>query len=58
MSIVKNIPYGNEIGDRLWMWGTTAIFCALLHKTEGYNLPYDKRIDMADACVMGILDAS
>ena len=26
-------------------------FAALLHKTtEGYNLPYDKRIDMADAC--------
>ena len=53
MAIVnERLPYGNEIGDRLWMWGHHCdSFAALQHKkTEGYNLPYDKRIDMADAC--------
>ena len=51
------LPYGDTIGDRLWMWGHHAMSFAKLKgsKSEGYHLPYDRRIDMADACrAMGI----
>ena len=50
------VPYGATIGDRLWMWGHHAMsFASMKGAKEGYNLPYDRRIDMADACrAMGI----
>ena len=45
------VPYGTTIGDRLWMWGHHAMsFASMKGAKEGYNLPYDRRIDMADAC--------
>ena len=47
----ERVPYGDLIGDRLWMWGHHRdSFKALKGKKEGYNLPYDTRIDMAAAC--------
>ena len=53
----ERLPYGGTIGDRLWMWGHHAMSFSKLKgsKSEGYHLPYDRRIDMADACrSMGI----
>ena len=52
----ERIPYGDTIGDRLWMWGHHAMsFASMKGSNEDYNLPYDRRIDMADACkAMGI----
>ena len=45
------VPYGATIGDRLWMWGHHPMsFASMKRAREGYNLPYDRRIDMADAC--------
>ncbi len=46
------IPYDDTIGDRLWMWGHHAMSFDALRKDNGngYNLPYDRRIDMAPAC--------
>ena len=45
------VPYGDTIGDRLWMWGHHRdSFKALKGTKENYNLPYDTRIDMAAAC--------
>ena len=49
----ERVPYGPTIGDRLWMWGHHAdSFAALkdLNLKESYNLPFDRRIDMAAAC--------
>ena len=47
----ERVPYGDTIGDRLWMWGHHAMsFASMKGSKEGYNLPYDRRIDMADAC--------
>jgi len=50
------VPYGPAIGDRLWMWGHHRdAFKGLKGSKENYNLPYETRIDMADACrAMGI----
>ena len=50
------LPYGDTIGDRLWMWGHHAMsFASMKGAKEQYNLPFDRRIDMADACrEMGI----
>ncbi len=45
------VPYGDTIGDRLWMWGHHSMsFAAQLEKKCNYNLPLDRRIDMAAAC--------
>ena len=45
------VPYDGTIGDRLWMWGHHAMsFASMKGAKEGYNLPYDRRIDMAAAC--------
>ena len=45
------VPYGDTIGDRLWMWGHHRdSFKALKGRRENYNLPYETRIDMAEAC--------
>jgi len=45
------VPYGDTIGDRLWMWGHHAMsFASMKGAKEQYNLPFDRRIDMADAC--------
>lgn len=45
------VPYGPTIGDRLWMWGHHAdSFASMKGSNEQYNLPYDRRIDMAAAC--------
>lgn len=45
------VPYGDTIGDRLWMWGHHRdSFKALKGRRENYNLPYETRIDMAAAC--------
>lgn len=46
------VPYDGTIGDRLWMWGHHPMAFASLRGEgrEKYNLPYDRRIDMADAC--------
>lgn len=50
-SKAERIPYGPTIGDRLWMWGHHALsFASMKGSNEGYNLPYDRRIDMAAAC--------
>ena len=47
----ERVPYGETIGDRLWMWGHHRdSFKALKGRKEGYNLPYETRIDMAAAC--------
>ena len=47
----ERVPYGRTIGDRLWMWGHHRdSFKALKGRTEGYNLPFETRIDMAAAC--------
>ena len=47
----ERLPYDDTIGDRLWMWGHHAMsFASMKSAKEGYNLPYDRRIDMADAC--------
>ena len=47
----ERVPYGDTIGDRLWMWGHHRdSFKALKGTKEQYNLPYDTRIDMAAAC--------
>ena len=57
----ERLPYGDTIGDRLWMWGHHAMSFATMKGAkesgakEWYNLPFDRRIDMADACrEMGI----
>ena len=53
----ERVPYGDTIGDRLWMWGHHADAFASMKDDpkEQYNLPFDRRIDMADACrEMGI----
>lgn len=46
------VPYGETIGDRLWMWGHHADSFASMKGDAGesYNLPFDRRIDMAAAC--------
>lgn len=45
------VPYGPTIGDRLWMWGHHAeSFTSMKGSNEQYNLPFDRRIDMAAAC--------
>ena len=50
----ERVPYGDTIGDRLWMWGHHRdSFKSLKGKKENYNLPYDTRIDMAAACKDG-----
>ena len=47
----ERVPYGDTVGDRLWMWGHHRdSFKALKGRREQYNLPYDTRIDMAAAC--------
>jgi len=47
----ERVPYGDTIGDRLWMWGHHRdSFKALKGTKEQYNLPYGTRIDMAAAC--------
>ncbi|MBQ3345391.1 MAG: twin-arginine translocation signal domain-containing protein, partial [Kiritimatiellae bacterium] len=47
----ERVPYGDTIGDRLWMWGHHAdSFASMKGAKEQYNLPFDRRIDMADAC--------
>ena len=47
----ERVPYGDTIGDRLWMWGHHAMsFASMKGAKEQYNLPFDRRIDMADAC--------
>lgn len=52
----ERVPYGDTIGDRLWMWGHHAeSFASMKGAKEQYNLPFDRRIDMAAACrEMGI----
>ena len=45
------VPYGDRIGDRLWMWGHHAdSFASMKGAKEQYGLPFDRRIDMAAAC--------
>ena len=44
------VPYGETIGDRLWMWGHHAMSFAEQPRKTNYNLPLDRRIDMAEAC--------
>ena len=48
----ERVPYGDTIGDRLWMWGHHADSFASMKDDpkEQYNLPFDRRIDMAAAC--------
>ena len=47
----ERVPYGDAIGDRLWMWGHHAdSFASMKGAKEQYNLPFDRRIDMAAAC--------
>ena len=48
----ERVPYGDTIGDRLWMWGHHADSFASMKgdAREQYNLPFDRRIDMAAAC--------
>ena len=52
----ERVPYGETVGDRLWMWGHHAMsFAAQLERKCNYNLPLERRIDMADACrTMGV----
>lgn len=48
----ERVPYGDTVGDRLWMWGHHADSFASMKDDakEQYNLPFDRRIDMAAAC--------
>ena len=47
----ERVPYGETIGDRLWMWGHHAdSFASMKGAKEQYGLPFDRRIDMAAAC--------
>lgn len=47
----ERVPYGDTVGDRLWMWGHHAdSFTSMKGSREQYNLPFDRRIDMAAAC--------
>ena len=47
----ERVPYGDTVGDRLWMWGHHAdSFASLKGSAMQYNLPFERRIDMADAC--------
>lgn len=47
----ERVPYGDTIGDRLWMWGHHRdAFKALKGTKMNYNLPYETRVDMAEAC--------
>lgn len=48
----ERVPYGDTIGDRLWMWGHHADSFASMKgdKREFYNLPFERRVDMAAAC--------
>lgn len=48
----ERVPYGDTIGDRLWMWGHHADSFASMKgdAKEQYGLPFDRRIDMAAAC--------
>ena len=49
----ERVPYGDTIGDRLWMWGHGAD--ALLTGQDNYGLEAERRMDMAPACeYMGI----
>ena len=49
--LARRLPYGDTIGDRLWMWGHHRdSFKSLKGTRETYNLPYGTRIDMAAAC--------
>ena len=53
----ERVPYGDTVGDRLWMWGHHADSFASMKgdAKEQYNLPFERRIDMAAACrEMGI----
>ena len=51
MGSCGRVPYGPTIGDRLWMWGHHAMsFASMKGDKEQYNLPFDRRIDMAAAC--------
>ena len=45
------VPYGKTVGDRFWMWGHHPdSFDTAQRKSEIYNLPHGRRIDMAAAC--------
>lgn len=47
----ERVPYGDTIGDRLWMWGHHRdSFKVPNEKVGNYNLPCGTRIDMAAAC--------
>lgn len=47
----ERVPYGDMVGDRLWMWGHHAdSFASMKGSNEQYNLPFGRRIDMAAAC--------
>lgn len=47
------VPYGDTLGDCLWMWGHGAD--ALLTGQDNYGLKAERRMDMAPACeYMGI----
>ena len=47
----ERVPYGETVGDRLWMWGHHAdSFASMKGAKEQYGLPFDRRIDMAAAC--------
>lgn len=47
----QRLPYGDTLGDRLWMWGHHPdSLDAAADAGEKYNLPRGRRIDMARAC--------
>lgn len=44
------VPYGDTIGDRLWMWGHHPLSLMPYKGKPIYNIPPRSHIDMADAC--------
>ena len=44
------VPYGDTIGDRLWMWGHHPLSLMPYKDKPIYNIPPRRHIDMAAAC--------
>ncbi len=46
----ERVPYGDTIGDRLWMWGHHRDSFSESFRRKRYGVPNGTRIDMAAAC--------
>ena len=46
----ERVPYGDTVGDRLWMWGHHPLSLMPYKDKPIYNIPPRRHIDMAAAC--------